>query len=72
MELTKNLFSFKQIDDSTNINNSTLIFEDIRKKVEDHLVDESEDTDPKDRVFDFLSTLSRNICLTFEHKSQRT
>ena len=66
MELTKN---FKQIDVSTNIN-STLIFEDIRKKVEDHLVGESEDTDPKDRVFDFLSTLSRNICLTFEQKSR--
>ena len=36
MESTKNLFSFKQINDGTNID-STLIFEEIRKEVEDYL-----------------------------------
>ena len=55
IELTKNLFSFKQIDDGTNID-STLIFEEIRKNVEGYLLGESEDTDSTDIVFDFLST----------------
>ena len=52
MESTKNLFSFKQIDDGRNID-STLIFEEIRKEVEDYLLVESEDTDWADGVFDF-------------------
>ena len=65
MELTKNLFSFKQIDDSANID-STLIFEEIRKEVENYLLGESEDTDSTDGVFDFLSTLSEKIQEEFD------
>ena len=65
MELTKNLFSFKQIDDSANID-STLIFEEIRKEVENYLLGESEDTDSTDGVFGFLSTLSEKIQEEFD------
>ena len=65
MELTKNLFSFKQIDDSANID-STLIFEEIRKEVENYLLGESEDTDSTDGVFHFLSTLSQKIQEEFD------
>ena len=65
MESTKNLFSFKQIDDRTNID-STLIFEEIKKEVEDCLLGESEDTVSTDRVFDFLSTLSEKIQEEFD------
>ena len=65
MESTKNLFSFKQIDDRTNID-STLIFEEIKKEVEDCLLRESEDTVSTDGVFDFLSTLSEKIQEEFD------
>ena len=65
MELTKNLFRFKQIDDGTNID-STLIFEEIRKEVEEYLLGESEDTDSTDGVFYFLSTLSEKIQEEFD------
>ena len=65
MESTKNLLNFKQIDDGTNID-SMLIFEDIRKEVEDYLLGESEDTDLIDGVFDFLPTLSKNIQEEFD------
>ena len=65
MESTKNLFRFKQIDDGTNID-STLIFEEIRKEVEEYLLSESEDTDSTDGVFYFLSTLSEKIQEEFD------
>ena len=65
MESTKNLFRFKQIDDGTNID-STLIFEEIRKEVEEYLLGESEDTDSTDGVFYFLSTLSEKIQEEFD------
>ena len=65
MESTKNLFSFKQIDDGRNID-STLIFEEIRKEVEDYLLVESEDTDWADRVFDFLLILSEKTVEEFD------
>ena len=60
MESAKNLFSFKQLNNVTNID-SMLIFEEIRKEVEDYLLGESQDTGSTDRVFDFLSTLSEKI-----------
>ena len=65
MESTKNLFSFKQIDDGTNID-STLIFEEIRKEVEEYLLGESGDSDSTDGVFYFLSTLSEKIQEEFD------
>ena len=65
MESTKNLFRFKQIDDGTNID-STLIFEEIRKEVEEYLLGESEDTDSTDGVFYFLSTLPEKIQEEFD------
>ena len=65
MESTKNLFRFKQIDDGTNID-STLIFEEIRKEVEEYLLGESGDSDSTDGVFYFLSTLSEKIQEEFD------
>ena len=65
MEWTKNLFSFKQIDDRTDID-STLIFEEIKKEVKDYLLGECGDTDSTDGVFDFLSTLPEKIQEEFD------
>ena len=65
MESTKNLLNFKQVDDSTNIY-SMLIFEEIRKEVEDYLLGESEDADLTDGVFGFLLTLSKKIQEEFD------
>ena len=47
MESAKNLFSFKQLNNVTNID-SMLIFEEIRKEVEDYLLGERQDTGSTD------------------------
>ena len=60
METTQNLFGFEQIEASTE-SNSTLIIEEIRKEVQGYLLEESDNTDSTDRVFDFLSTLYEKI-----------
>ena len=63
--MLKNLFGFKQIDVSSTAD-STLIFEEIRKEVEEYLLEESDDADSTDEIFDFLSTLSDKIQEEFD------
>ena len=65
MALLKNLFGFEQIDVGS-IADSTLIFEEIRKEVEEYLLEESDDVDSTDRIFDFLSTMSDKIQEKFD------
>ena len=60
MVLSKNLFRFEQIDVGS-IADSTLIFEESRKAVEEYLLEESDNADSTDRIFDFLSTLSDKV-----------
>ena len=65
MALLKNLFGFEQIDVGS-IADSTLIFEEIRKEVEEYLLEESDNADSTDRIFNFLSTLSDKIQEEFD------
>ena len=60
MALSKNLFGFEQIDVSCTAD-GTLIFEEIRKEVEEYLLEESDYADLTDGIFDFLSTLLDKI-----------
>ena len=60
MALSKNLFRFEQIDVGS-IADSTLIFQESRKAVEEYLLEESDNADSTDRIFDFLSTLSDKV-----------
>lgn len=60
MELIENLFRWEKIE--TFFKNSTIqLFEKIRKEIEEHLLDQSEDTDSTDGIFDFLSEFSDKI-----------
>ena len=65
MALLKNLFGFEQIDVGS-IANSTLIFKENKKEVEEYLLEESDDADLTDRIFDFLSALSDKIQKEFD------
>ena len=65
MALSKNLFGFEQIDVSSTAG-TTLIFEEIRKEVEEYLLEESDDADSTDGIFDFLSTLPDTIQEEFD------
>ena len=65
MALSKNLFGFEQIDVSSTAGN-TLIFEEIRKEVEEYLLEESDDADSTDGIFDFLSTMPDTIQEEFD------
>ena len=58
--LSKNVFGFEQIDVSSTAD-STLIFEEIRKEVEEYLLEESDDADSTDRISNFQSTSSDKI-----------
>ena len=60
MALVKNPFGFEQID-VTSAAVRPLIFEEIRKEVEQYLLGGSDHADLTDRIFDFLSTLSDKI-----------
>ena len=70
MALSKNLFGFEEIDVSST-SDSTLIFEEIRKEVQEYLLEESDDTDSTDGIFDFLSTLSDKIQEEFDTNKKR-
>ena len=65
MALSKNLFGFEQIDVSSTAA-STLIFEEIRKEVEEYLLEESDGADSTDGIFDFLSALPDKIQQEFD------
>ena len=65
MESSENIFSFEQIRVGSAIV-STLIFEEIRKEVEEYLLGESDHTDSRDGASDFLTTLSEKIQEEFD------
>lgn len=70
MELIENLFRWEKIE--TFFKNSTIqLFEKIRKEIEEHLLDQSEDTDSTDGVFDFLSEFSDKIQSEFANLIDR-
>ena len=49
METSNNLFGFEQIDADIKVD-STLIFEEIRKELEEYLPEQSVDSDSTDAV----------------------
>ena len=65
MASSTNLFGFEQIEADSGVN-PTLIFEEINKKLEEHLLEKSIDTDSTDGVFDFLETLSNQVRENFD------
>ena len=65
MEMSENLFGFEHTEVSSETD-STLIFEEIRKEVEEYLLGESDSTELTDRVFDFLTTLYEKIQEEFD------
>ena len=65
IETSKNLFRFPQIGVGSETD-STLIFEEISKELEEYLLRESDDTDSADGIFNFLTTLSDQIRGEFE------
>ena len=65
MASSTNLFDFEQIEADSGVN-PTLIFEEINKKLEEHLLEKSIDTDSTDGVFDFLETLSNQVRENFD------
>ena len=60
MEPTENLFGFEQIETFSKID-SIRIFEVTRKEIEEHLLEQCQDTDSTDSIFNFLSELSDKI-----------
>lgn len=50
MELTENLFGFEQVETFFKID-SIQIFKEIRKGIEEHLLEQNKDTDSTDTVF---------------------
>ena len=60
MESSTNLFGLEQINNEA-IFNTSLIFQEINKELEEYLLEKSEDTDSTNRVFDFLEGLSNHM-----------
>ena len=60
IEMLKDLFSSEQKQTPTEIDN-IVIFNEIRKDLEDYLLEQSEDVNSTDGVFEFLSSLSEKI-----------
>ena len=65
MEMSENLFSLEQIGAGIKTNNM-LIFEEITKELEVYLLEESDETDSTDSVFNFLTTLVDPVQGEFE------
>ena len=65
MSATENLFDFEQIRVNDNVE-TTLIFEEIYKELEEYLLEKSNDADSTDGVFDFLDSLSAKIQEKFD------
>ena len=63
--LSENVFGFEQIDVSSTTD-STLIFQEIRKEVEEYLLEESDNADSTDRISNFQSTFSDKIQEEFD------
>lgn len=60
IEMLKDLFSSEQKQTPTEIDN-IVIFKEIRKDLEDYLLEQSEDVNSTDGVFEFLLSLSEKI-----------
>ena len=60
MESTENLFGFEQTEVDSGVD-TTSIFEEINKELEEYLLDKSANTDSTDSVFDFLELLSNRV-----------
>ena len=60
MESSTNLFGLEQIDDKK-ILDTSLIFEEINRELEEYLLEKSEDSDSTDEVFVFLKELSNRV-----------
>ena len=60
IEMLKDLFSSEQKQTPTEID-SIVIFNKVRKDLEDYLLEQSEDVNSTDGVFEFLSSLSEKI-----------
>ena len=60
MESSTNLFGLEQIDDKK-ILDTSLIFEEINRELEEYLLEKSEDSDSTDGVFVFLEELSNRV-----------
>ena len=60
IEMSEDLFSSEQKETPTEIA-SIVIFNEIRKDLEDYLLEQSEDVNSTDGVFEFLSSLSEKI-----------
>ena len=57
---TENLFGFEQIEVDDEVD-TTLIFEEINKKLEEYLLEKSIDNNSTDGVFDFLESLTNRV-----------
>ena len=65
MSVSENLFSFEQTE-AFSVKNVTPIFEEIRREVEEYLLDDSDDTDSTDGILDFIAELSDKIQKEFD------
>ena len=65
MIVSQNLFGFEQIE-TFSVGKVTPIFEEIRREVEEYLLDGSDDTDSTDGILDFIAELSNNIQKKFD------
>ena len=60
MASTTNLFGFEQVEANSGVD-TTLIFEEINKELEEYLLEKSINTDSTDGVFDFLEELTKHV-----------
>ena len=65
MASTQNLFGFEEIE-ADSVVDTTPIFEDINKELEEYLLEKSIDTDSTNGVFDFLEALSNQLQEDFD------
>ena len=65
VEMLENLFGLEHIVANIGTDN-TLIFEEITRKLEVYLLEESNDADSTDGVFDFLTSLADQVQEEFE------
>ena len=65
METSQSLFGFPQIGIDS-VTDSTLTFEEITKELEEYLLEESDNTESTDGIFDLRTTLSEQIQDVFD------
>ena len=65
MASTKNLFGFEQIEANNKVD-TTLIFEEINKELEEYLLEKNVDTDSTDGVFNSLEGLNNRVQENFK------